>query len=149
MANSGRLRVSRILANKASGDSVLQVPGNKARKNAKSSRFYPCASRGSCTILSVKVPFFQGIFSKYEPSFNGIFWGHILCQYGGGGCRNRFQKLLWAVLLLSRLHFQKISVTVTVMEFGEIYVITASVAVLLCGMIILQPGNRLPKAHCH
>ena len=35
VADSGCLRVSRILVNKASGDSVLQVLGNKARKNCQ------------------------------------------------------------------------------------------------------------------
>ena len=35
MADSGCLRVSQILVNKASGDSVLQVLGNKARKNCQ------------------------------------------------------------------------------------------------------------------
>ena len=35
--------MSRILINRASGDSVLQVLEKKARKTAKSSRFYPCA----------------------------------------------------------------------------------------------------------
>ena len=35
VANSGCLRVSQILVNKASGDSVLQVLGNNARKNCQ------------------------------------------------------------------------------------------------------------------
>ena len=35
MANSGCLRVCRILVNKAFGNSVLQVIGNKARKNCQ------------------------------------------------------------------------------------------------------------------
>ena len=35
MADSGCLRVRRILVNKAFGDSVLQVLGNKARKNCQ------------------------------------------------------------------------------------------------------------------
>ena len=35
MADSGCLRVSQILVNKASGDSVLQVLGNRARKNCQ------------------------------------------------------------------------------------------------------------------
>ena len=35
VADSGCLRVSQILVNKASGDSVLQVLGNKARKNCQ------------------------------------------------------------------------------------------------------------------
>ena len=34
---------------------------------------------GSCTIFSVKVPLFGGIFAPYDPSFYGIFWGHIFC----------------------------------------------------------------------
>ena len=34
---------------------------------------------GSCTIFSVEVPLFRGIFTPYDPSFYGIFWGHIFC----------------------------------------------------------------------
>ena len=34
---------------------------------------------GSCTTFSVKVPLFQGIFTPYDPSFYGIFQGHIFC----------------------------------------------------------------------
>ena len=39
---------------------------------------------GSCTTFSVKVPLFQGIFTAYDPSFYGIFWGHIFANWGGG-----------------------------------------------------------------
>ena len=42
MADSGCLRVSQILVNKASGDSVLQELGNKARKNCQIVPVFPC-----------------------------------------------------------------------------------------------------------
>ena len=32
---------------------------------------------GLCSTFSVKVPLFQGIFTPCDPSFYGIFWGHI------------------------------------------------------------------------
>ena len=38
---------------------------------------------GSFTTFSVKIPLLQGIFTPYDPSFYGIFWGHTFCQYGG------------------------------------------------------------------
>ena len=40
----------------------------------------------------MKVPFFQGIFTPYDPSVYGIFWGHIFCQYGGWGWSELFSK---------------------------------------------------------
>ena len=46
---------------------------------------------GWCTTFSVKVPLFQGIFTPYDPSFYGIFWGHIFANMGGGGGQNYFQ----------------------------------------------------------
>ena len=49
MADSGCLRVSQILVNKASGDSVLQVLGNKAQKN--------------CQIVPA-LPMYRGAFGK-------------------------------------------------------------------------------------
>ena len=49
MADSGCLRMSQILVNKASGDSLLQVLGNKARKN--------------CQIVPV-LPMYRGALKK-------------------------------------------------------------------------------------
>ena len=36
-------------------------------------------------MFSVKVPLFQGIFTPYDPSFYGIFWGHIFLLLWGVG----------------------------------------------------------------
>ena len=38
---------------------------------------------GLWTRFSVKVPLFRGIFTPCDPSFYGIFWEHIFCEYGG------------------------------------------------------------------
>ena len=48
MADSGCLRVSQILVNKASGDSVLQVLENRARKNCQIVPVYPCTGSQKC-----------------------------------------------------------------------------------------------------
>ena len=46
MADSGCLRVSQVLVNKASGDSVLQVLGNTAQKNCQIVPVLPVYRRG-------------------------------------------------------------------------------------------------------
>ena len=58
VADSGCLRAFQILVNKASGDSVLQVQGNKARKNCQIVLVLPIWTNG--TPLSVApLPFYD------------------------------------------------------------------------------------------
>ena len=47
---------------------------------------------GLFTTFSVKIPLFQGIFTPDNPSFYGIFWGHMFCQYGGWGWSELFSE---------------------------------------------------------
>ena len=53
VADSGCLRVSQILVNKASGDSVLQVLGNKARKKYQIIPFLPMHRGTNWTIAHI------------------------------------------------------------------------------------------------
>ena len=47
---------------------------------------------GSYTILSVKVPLFQGIFKPYDPLFMAYFGSIFFANVGGGGGQNYFKK---------------------------------------------------------
>ena len=93
MAPSGCLRVSHILVNKASGDSVLQVLGNKAQKKGQIVPFLPMCRWGcqqeehprkppgaapiSLSTLGPRFPFPRAL-----PGLPGISQIAPLCQVG-------------------------------------------------------------------
>ena len=72
-------------------------PPIKTAHMARKSGFVWHKSRSSCAIkvgsciFSLKIPLFQGIFTPYDPSFYGIFWGIFFANMGGGCCQKYFQ----------------------------------------------------------
>ena len=96
MANSGCLRVSQILVNKAFGDNVLQVLGNKARKNCQIVPFLPMCS---CTWAK------PGRFGSFFALCFLALGGHclqMLCLPGFGTRNTQTLHIFVLPLLISR-----------------------------------------------
>ena len=76
----GCLRVSRILVNKASGDSVLQVLGNKARKKLPNRPGFTHVQRGALSLRGLCRALFEGSAGVHgilqTRTFTEIFGGH-------------------------------------------------------------------------
>ena len=82
VVDSGCLRASQVLGNKASGDSVLQVLGNKARKKCQIVPFLPM-----CSSYLLQGLIFLCLHALYILSADGLGDSIVLWKFLCGNCR--------------------------------------------------------------